>query len=268
MGPVRIQAKSGPGRAMRSLTLQLEGAGLARFEPWQFVALVVATAVLISSWVQISFGVLGLSASSFVAVIGVAVEALSIRAKRRSDSLVKVWPEVLESLQSAATSGLGLIESLDEVGQLGPSQVRKQFSSLVQKIDNGESFDSCLDWLKREFGQLQADRLVELIRVVHSSGGTGYVSSLKDQTQITRSEIATWGELESKQGWVSGTAKLAIVAPWIIVSILSSRVENVAIYNTSEGLSVLLTGLVVSAIAYRLVAVLGYLSKPKRVFTK
>jgi tight adherence protein B len=91
---------------------------------------------------------------------------------------------------------------------------------------------------------------------------------LKDQTQITRSEIATWGELESKQGWVSGTAKLAIVAPWIIVSILSSRVENVAIYNTSEGLSVLLTGLVVSAIAYRLVAVLGYLSKPKRVFTK
>jgi tight adherence protein B len=171
-------------------------------------------------------------------------------------------------LQSAATSGLGLIESIDEVAQLGPTQVRRQFSSLVQKLDNGESFDSSLDWLKREFGQLQADRLIELIRVVHSSGGIGYVSSLKDQAQITRSEIATWGELESKQGWVSGTAKLAIIAPWIIVSILSSRVENVAIYNTSEGLSVLLTGLAVSAIAYRLVAVLGHLSKPQRVFTK
>jgi tight adherence protein B len=201
-------------------------------------------------------------------VIGVAVEALNIRAKRRSDSLVKIWPEVIESLQSAATSGLGLIESIDEVAQLGPTQVRRQFSSLVQKLDNGESFDSSLDWLKREFGQLQADRLIELIRVVHSSGGIGYVSSLKDQAQITRSEIATWGELESKQGWVSGTAKLAIIAPWIIVSILSSRVENVAIYNTSEGLSVLLTGLAVSAIAYRLVAVLGHLSKPQRVFTK
>ena len=171
-------------------------------------------------------------------------------------------------MQSAAVSGLGLIESIDEVGQLGPPQVRKQFSGLVQKLDNGESFDSCLDWLKSEFGQLQADRLIELIRVVHSSGGAGYVSSLKDQAHITRSEIATWGELESKQGWVGGTAKLAIIAPWIIVSILSSRVENVAIYNTSEGLSVLITGLAVSAVAYRLVSVLGYLSKPTRVFTK
>jgi tight adherence protein B len=253
---------------VKSLKLQLEAAGLARFEPWQVVALVATAALLISSWVQVSFGVIGLSASSFVAAIGVAVELLNVHTKRRSDSLVKVWPEVIDSLQSAATSGLGLIESIDEVGQLGPPQVRKQFAGLVQKLDHGESFDSCLDWLKSEFGQLQADRLIELIRVVHSSGGAGYVSSLKDQAQITRSEIATWGELESKQGWVGGTAKLAIIAPWIIVSILSSRVENVAIYNTSEGLSVLITGLAVSAVAYRLVSALGYLSKPTRVFTK
>ena len=81
---------------MRSLKLQLEAAGLARFEPWQVVALVATAALLISSWVQVSFGVIGLSASSFVAVIGVAAESLNINNKIIIESQVKVWPEVID----------------------------------------------------------------------------------------------------------------------------------------------------------------------------
>jgi tight adherence protein B len=108
--------------------------------------------------------------------------------------------------------------------------------------------------------------LIELIRLVHLSGGAGYLDSLRAQAQNTRSEIATWGELESKQGWVTGTAKLALVAPWIIVLFLSSRPENVEIYNTNEGLAILLLGLTVSLVAYRLIGLLGNLAKPKRVF--
>jgi tight adherence protein B len=73
--------------------------------------------------------------------------------------------------------------------------------------------------------------------------------------------------LETKQGWVTGTAKLALVAPWIIVLFLVSRPENADIYNTNEGLTILLLGLTVSLVAYRLIGVLGNLAKPKRVFT-
>jgi tight adherence protein B len=124
-----------------------------------------------------------------------------------------------------------------------------------------------LEWLKSQFGQLQADRLVELLRIVHRSGGVGYLDSLREQALRTRSEIALWAELESKQGWVTGTAKLAIIAPWIIVVTLSSRSENVAIYNTTEGTGVLVAGLLVSLVAYRLVSLLGSLSKPSRVLT-
>jgi tight adherence protein B len=128
--------------------------------------------------------------------------------------------------------------------------------------------DQGLDWFKSHFGQLQTDRLVELIRVVHRSGGIGYLDSLREQALRTRQEIALWGELDSKQGWVTGTAKLAIIAPWIIVATLSTRSENVAIYNTPEGIGVLLAGLLVSLVAYRLVVLMGNLSKPKRVLIK
>lgn len=251
---------------MKPLVLQLQAAGLGRFQPWHFIVGAISIAALVGSWAQLTFKVLGLSVSIAVAVVGVSFEFISLRAKTRSDAISKLWPEVIESLESAAKSGIGLIDSISEIGETGPWQVRKHFASFVQRLDSGQSFDIALTVLKSDLGQLHADRLIELIRIVHQSGGAGYLESLREQASITRSDIATWGELESKQGWVTGTAKLALVAPWIIVSFLSTRPENVQIYNTNEGLTILLLGLTVSLVAYRLIGLLGTLSRPKRVF--
>ena len=251
---------------MKVLELQLQGAGLGRYRPWHLIVTALSLAVLVGSWAEISFQVLGLSISIAIAVLGVCFEAVYLRAKSRSNAIAKLWPEVIESLQSAAKSGIGLIDSMSELGESGPWQIRSQFASFVQRIDSGHSFDTSLTVLKSELGQLHADRLIELIRLVHSSGGAGYIESLNSQAKITRSDIATWGVLESKQGWVTGTAKLALAAPWLVVVFLTSRPENVKIYNSNEGLTILLVGLTVSLIAYRLIGVLGNLTKPKRVF--
>jgi tight adherence protein B len=253
---------------MRALRLMLEAAGLARYSPTQVMALAFSAALVIASWVQLSFEVLGLTIFSVLAILGICLEALRLRAKQRSDQLAKLWPEVLDSLQSAASSGFGIVDSLEEVSRTGPLRIRPDFQELVQRIDSGLGIDKSLDWFKSQLGQIQADRFVELIRIVHQSGGVGYLDSLRDQAFRTRSEIALWSELDSKQGWVKGTAKLAIVAPWIVVATLAARAENVAIYNTAEGTGVLVFGLLVSLIAFRLVGLLGSLSKPGRVLTK
>jgi tight adherence protein B len=246
----------------------LEAAGWAKYSPLQVLTLVISSAFLIASWVQLSFEVLGLTLFSALATIGASLEALMVRAKQRSDQLAKLWPEVLDSLQSAASSGLGIVDSLEEVARSGPLRIRTAFQELVERIDSGLGIDQCLDWLKSQLGQIQADRFVELIRIVNRSGGVGYLDSLRDQALRTRSEIALWAELDSKQGWVTGTAKLAIIAPWIVVATLAARAENIAIYNTLEGTGVLVIGLLVSLIAYRFVGLLGSLSKPTRVLTK
>ncbi len=251
---------------MKTLELQLQAAGLGRYRSWHFIVTCVSLAAVVGSWMQLSFQIMGLSLATAIAVIGLCLEAVNLRAKSRSDALAKLWPEIIESLQSAAKSSIGLIDSISEVGESGPWQTRKQFAAFVHRIDSGQSVDQSLTTLKQELGQLHADRLIELIRIVHLSGGAGYLDSLASQVRITRSEIATWGELESKQGWVTGTAKLALVAPWVIVLFLTSRPENVEIYNTTEGLTVLIIGLAVSLIAYRLIGLLGNLTKPKRVF--
>ena len=253
---------------MKPLRLMIESAGLARYSSSQLLFLVISSALILASWVQLSFEVLGLTIFSALATLGTSLEALRLRAKQRSDQLAKLWPEVLDSLQSAASSGFGIVDSLDEVSRGGPSRIRPAFQELVQRIDSGFGMDQSLDWFKSHLGQIQADRFVELIRIVNRSGGSGYLDSLRDQALRTRSEIALWAELDSKQGWVTGTAKLAIVAPWIVVATLAARAENVAIYNTAEGTAVLIVGLLVSVMAYRMVGLLGSLSKPSRVLTK
>jgi len=253
---------------MKPLRLMIESAGLARYSSSQLLFLVISSALILASWVQLSFEVLGLTIFSALATLGTSLEALRLRAKQRSDQLAKLWPEVLDSLQSAASSGFGIVDSLDEVSRGGPSRIRPAFQGLVQRIDSGFGMDQSLDWFKSHLGQIQADRFVELIRIVNRSGGSGYLDSLRDQALRTRSEIALWAELDSKQGWVTGTAKLAIVSPWIVVATLSVRAENVAIYNTAEGTAVLIVGLLVSLMAYRMVGLLGSLSKPSRVLTK
>lgn len=250
---------------MKYFRSKLEAAGLSRFTTGQVLVLGFSVATALASWIHISFGVLGLTGFCFLAVLGLGIESLNAKAKIRSEQISKVWPEVLDSLQSAASSGYGLVESLNEISIKGPESLRPLFRGLIERIDLGLGMDESLDWLKAQFGNLQGDRLVELIRVVHRSGGLGFRACLRDQADRTRSEIALWGELESKQGWVTGTAKLAIIAPWIIVAILSSRPENVEIYNTNEGVTILIIGLVISLVAYRLVSVLGTLPKPRRV---
>ena len=248
--------------------MMLQAAGLAKYSPSQVLTLVISSALLIASWVQLSFEVLGLTLFSALATLGASLEALRVRAKQRSDQLAKLWPEVLDSLQSAASSGFGIVDSLEEVARSGPLRIRPVFQELVERIDSGLGMDPCLDWFKSQLGQIQADRFVELIRIVSQSGGVGHLDSLRDQALRTRSEIALWAELDSKQDWVTGTAKLAIIAPWIVVATLAARAENIEIYNTLEGTGVLVIGLLVSLIAYRFVGLLGSLSKPTRVLTK
>ena len=252
---------------MKKLRLALEAAGISRFSPAQFLLGIIVLSTFLATWIQLSFGILGLTIFSALATVGLGLESLRLRGKRRVDQMTRLWPEVLDGLESAATSSYGVIDSLEQLARVGPPRVQPIFQELVDRIDSGFGVDQSLDWFKSQFGSLQADRLVELIRIVHRSGGGGYIDSLREQSASTRSEIALWGELESKQGWVTGTAKLAIIAPWIIIATLAARDENVAIYNTTEGTGILSVGLIVSLIAYRLVNLMGLLSKPGRVLT-
>mgnify|MGYP000355395690 FL=1 len=196
------------------------------------------------------------------------LEWLTIRARSRRRAVAQAWPEVLDALLSASSSGLPLFEAFIELSSTGPVVLRHHFKALERDLDAGLDLKDGLRNLRDSMADLNVDRLVELVRIVTDSGGQGFHTALRSQVVLARQDLALAGELESKQGWVSGTAKVAIMAPWLVVVMLCARKENVVAYSSPQGAAILLTGLIVSIIAYRLIQLFGSFSEPVRVFDR
>jgi tight adherence protein B len=128
---------------------------------------------------------------------------------------------------------------------------------------SGLAFGESLDNLKARLANPIADRFIEITRLASNSGGRGYLNALRAQALQLRLENATWNEIQVKQNWILGTAKLAVLAPWLVLVLLGMRPETAVAFQTQVGITVLGVGLVASLMAFRLIRALGAL--PTRV---
>lgn len=251
---------------MKWLSSTVEGAGLARHGTLAVSAGILLLATFVAWLAASAFKVIWLGVFVGLGTIAFALEALLILAATRRRNLVKLWPEVIESIYSAVVSGLSLADAIDELALKGPIAVRANFQRFSLRLDSGWSFNNAIDYLKSEFGEVHSDRLCEVLRLVSSLGSEALASSLKNQAAYLREEFSVLGQIEAKQGWVLGTAKIAIAAPWLVVAMLSMRSENAMVYNSASGFSILLVGFLVSLFAYRLVQTFGALPSMPRVY--
>ncbi len=251
---------------MNWLRATLDGAGLANKSVSASLAflLLVGFSVGFISYELTSIFALAVSVS--VGAIGLLLELLNSRAKSRQSNLAALWPEVLDSIISSISAGASVADSLMNLADEGPIAPRPEFVVFRDDIERGETLVASLDALKAKLGNVHSDRLLELLRLVSEAGGGGLLDSLKNQSQLIRQELAFSGEIASKLGWITGTAKIAVGAPWLIVAMLATRPENARAYASSEGSMILFLGLAVSVFAFRLIQFLGGLSVSPRVF--
>ena len=244
----------------------LEGAGLARFGTAEVLLTLFVLAAAIGMATFQVFNVLALGAFVGIGALAMEFEALTSIAKNRRRELSKLWPEVLDAVHSAVISGMTLADAFDDLAHSGPKRLRSHFLLLSNRLDGGWSFEQSIDELKSSFGEVHADRLCEVLRIVTSSGSESLGQTLRQQSSSLRRDLAVAGQIDSKQGWVSGTAKIAVAAPWVVVALLATRKENAAIFNTPEGAVIMAIGFLVCVVAYRLVYLLGTLPQQPRVF--
>ncbi|HTR71054.1 MAG TPA: hypothetical protein VMH41_12620, partial [Mycobacteriales bacterium] len=110
-----------------------------------------------------------------------------------------------------------------------------------------------------------ADKIAESLRVARDVGGGDLGRLLRTLSQFLRDEARARAELETRQGWTIGAARLALAAPWIVLGMLSLRPETVRAYDTPLGVAILLTGAVVSIAAYQAMLRIGRLPSERRV---
>lgn len=213
-----------------------------------------------------AFSVVALAFAIWLLALTVFLEWLRVRANRRIAAITSAWPEVVESLVSALQAGMNVSNAVGDLAKFGPANLRKSFAAADEALTAGHDIIHVLTWLKVEFSTEPSDRTIEILKLLDQLGGHSSIEVLSAISQNIRNEIAFDAQLAAKQGWVSTTAKLGLIAPWVVVFMLSRRPENAHVYNSSNGVTALLGGLGFCLIAYLAIQLLGTPVKVKRVF--
>ena len=178
-----------------------------------------------------------------------------------------LWPDVVDHLVSAVRSGLALPDSLVTLAHAGPVATRDAFAAFERDYRATGNFGLCLDDLKRRLADPVADRILETLRMSREVGGSELTTVLRSLAAYLRQEAAIRAEVEARQSWVMNAAKLGVAAPWVILVLLATRPEAARAYNSPEGVTVIVAGLVVSVVAYRVMLGLGRISEEQRWFS-
>ncbi|TFB57372.1 type II secretion system protein F [Cryobacterium sp. TMT1-62] len=251
-----------PGR----LRANLAQAGLGSLPLPAFVALSVVLGLAVSA---LSQALLGIAALSIVtALAGLSLPTLMVvwrvRARRRANRAV--WPDVVDHLVSAVRSGLALPDSVGSLAGAGPLSTRPAFAEFAREYQATGNFGSAVDGLKVSLGDPVADRILETLRMAREVGGSDLTVVLRSLAAWLRQDAAIRSEVEARQSWIVNAARLGVAAPWIVLLLLASRPEAAVAYNTSAGVVVIVGGLGVSVVAYRLMVALGRLPEERRWF--
>lgn len=208
--------------------------------------------------------VLALGAAAFGAALPLAV--LSMRARALRKTLRLAWPDLVDHLVSGIRAGVPLAEAVGALAEVGPAETRAAFRTFERRALGSGNLASALDGLKADLADPVADRIVETLKMAREVGGSELPAVLRALATSLRADAAVRSEVEARQSWVRGAARLGVVAPWVVLLLLASRPEAAAAYNSPAGLVLLVVGLVVTVVAYRIMIALGRLPDERRWF--
>jgi len=245
---------------------RLVQAGLERVSP--------AVVLVVSAVLGIAAGALVLAVVQVIALAVVAGIAATLapsvligrRARARRRATRVVWPDVVDQLVSAVRSGLALPDAVVTLSRVGPAQTRAAFATFERDYRSTGNFSLCLDSLKQRLADPVADRILETLRMSREVGGSELTTVLRNLGVYLRQESAIRSEVEARQSWVVNAARLGVAAPWVVLLLLATRPEAAAAYNSAAGATLIVGGLAVRAIAYRLMIGIGRLPEERRWF--
>ena len=263
--PVAGPAPSPTSRAARAReTLTQAGLGRVGFATIIVVSVMLAIAAGALVFALVPIVALGGAAGILVLILPSAIVVWRARTQRRATRVV--WPDVVDHLVSAVRSGLALPDSVVTLAHSGPPITRVAFAEFERDYRMTGNFSDSLDRLKDRLADPVADRIIETLRMSREVGGNELTTVLRNLATYLRQDAAIRAEVEARQSWVVNAARLGVAAPWVVLVLLSTRPEAAAAYNTPEGVGVILVGLILSVVAYRLMIGLGRLPEERRWF--
>jgi tight adherence protein B len=245
---------------------RLAQAGLARVTPGMVAAVSVVIGVAVASVAFALLPVLVLAVAAGVAAVALPPLLVSWRARSRRRAARIAWPDVVDHLVSTVRAGLALPDGVASLASSGPTLTRSAFAGFAESYRLTGNFGACLDELKAQLADPVADRILETLRMSREVGGGELTQILRALGSDLREEAAIRSEIEARQSWVMNAAKLGVAAPWVVLVLLATRPEAAAAYGTPAGTALIVGGLGVSVLAYRVMIAIGRLPEDRRWF--
>ncbi|MCL3838744.1 type II secretion system F family protein [Aeromicrobium duanguangcaii] len=261
--PARPSKVAGPSR----IEALLESAGLPEVAPRAIVLAAVGVGVTAA---VVAAGVTGVAVVGLLAGVAAAWTPFALirsRAVHRQREHAEAWPDAVDHLASAVRAGLSLPEALIQLGERGPEPLRQPFTQFGRDYGSTGRFSESLDLLKARLADPIGDRVVEALRIAREVGGGDLGRLLRSLSGFLRDDLRTRGELESRQSWTIGAARLAVAAPWLVLLMMSLQRDVIARFATPSGVMLLVTGALTCLAAYRLMLRLGRLPTEQRILT-
>lgn len=254
-----------PAPLMR-LEVLLQQAGLARMSAPTVIVIALAMGVVAGGLALALVPVVALAAAAGCAVVMLPFAVIAARARSRRRAMRAVWPDAVDQLVAGLRSGQPLGDALATLGESGPVPLRPDFVAFAADLEATGRLDIALDGLKARLADPVADRVIETVRVAREVGGTELPNVLRALAAHLRADAALRSEVEARQSWVVSAARLGVAAPWLVLLLLAARPEAVRAYNSPTGVLLLVFGLVVTVVAYRIMIAVGRLPEERRWF--
>lgn len=188
------------------------------------------------------------------------------RAQTREAKVWEQWPDAVDHLRSAIRAGLSLPEALIQLSYRGPEELRGAFARFGSDYRASGEFIPALNRLKEYLADPVADTIIESLKIAREVGGSDLGRLLGTLSDFLRESSRTRAELQARQSWTVNGAKLACVAPWVVLMLMATQPAVRTVYNSWAGFALMISGVLLSWAAYRLMLRIGTLPSEKRVF--
>ncbi|RXZ40322.1 type II secretion system F family protein, partial [Agromyces binzhouensis] len=259
--PVDVGAGRGALAAVRD---ELALAGLPGVPIAIVVIVGVVLAVLAAAIAQAVFGVPLLALIAALLGAGAIPIVIRSRANHRRAVNRAIWPDVVDHVVSSVRAGMNLPDAIAALADLGPAATRSAFAGFDRDFRRTGDFGWAVDTLKARLADPVADRILETLRMAREVGGTDLTAVLRGLASYLREDAALRAEVVARQGWIRNAARLGVAAPWLLLCVLATRPETLASYDSPAGTVLILCGVAVTIVAYRLMLGLGRLPEERR----
>lgn len=264
--PRRADATPRAGRRS-TIADELALAGIPGVPVGAVVVVAAVLGIVAAALAQAIFAVPVLTAVA--GLVGALLVAFVIRARANRRRAVNrtIWPDVVDHLVASVRAGMSLPDSIGALAELGPAATRPAFAGFDDEFRRTGDFGSAVDSLKSRLADPVSDRILETLRMAREVGGTDVTAVLRGLSTYLREDATLRAEVVARQSWIRNAARLGVAAPWLLLLVLASRPETLEAYDSAAGTALILVGVGVTIVAYRLMLGLGRLPEERRWFT-